>query len=86
LSLGAKTEKNFATLREKAVDVMVRADAGRLSRWANNAHVKGFYKDAARLGEAAIAKYNNHPDSTKMMLVTGQANFYNGDMTPLKMV
>ncbi len=79
LSLGAKAESNFATLREKAVDVMVRADAGRIARWANNAHAKGFYKDAARLGEVAITKYNNHPDATKIMLVTAQAKFFSGD-------
>lgn len=79
LSLGAKTESGFPKLREKAVDVMLKADGARLSRWANNAFVKGFYRDASRLGEAAIGKYNGHPDSTKVMLMTGQAAFFAGD-------
>jgi soluble lytic murein transglycosylase len=79
LSLGAKSEGNFPTLREKSVDFMLKADGARLARWANNAFVKGFYKDAARMGEGAINKFNGHPDATKVMLMTGQAAVFSGD-------
>lgn len=79
LSLGAKTEANYASLREKCVDAMLGADAARVARWANNAYVKGFYKDASRLGEAAVRKYDGHPDATKMLLVSANAAAFVGD-------
>lgn len=80
LSLGAKAEGNYPTLRERAVEIMVRADATRLFRWANNAYVKSFYKDAQRLSEAAVNKYGGQPDSTKAILLAANSAFYAGDL------
>ena len=80
LSLGTKTEGNYPSLRERAVDVMIRADATRLYRWANNAYAKSFYKDAERLAEAAATKFGNQPESTKAILLAANSALYVGDL------
>lgn len=79
LSLANRTEEKFRHVRETTVKTMAKADAARLSRWANNAYAKGSYSDALKLAEVAYEKYNGHPDSTKMALLAGEAAQATGD-------
>ncbi len=81
LSLGAKSDGEYPTLRKRAVEIMVRGDAARVYRWANNAYVKGFYSDAQRLAETSANKYGGQPDSTKALVLAGNSAFYSGDQS-----
>lgn len=81
LSLGTRNEGEYPKLRKRAVEVMVRADAARVYRWANNAYVKGFYQDAQRLAEASVNKFGGQPDSTKALVLAGNSAFYSGDQS-----
>lgn len=80
LSLGAKTESSYDSVRRKAVDQMLKADSARLFRWANNAYVRGLYPDALRLSDAAFNKYAGHPDATKAASVAANSALYSGDL------
>ncbi len=73
LSVVGKGEDKFLVVRERIVKEMANADAARLSRWANNAYARGSYLDALDLAEKAYAKFDGHPDSTKMALLAGEA-------------
>ena len=58
---------------------MTKADAGRLAKWANSAYQRGNYADAAVLASKAYSKYSGHPDSTKILLLSGKASFASGE-------
>lgn len=73
LSLSNRTEEKYRHVREAAVKEMQKADAGRLSRWAQNAYVRSNYIDALNLAEKAYTKYAGHVDSTKVLLLAAKA-------------
>ncbi|MBX3023176.1 MAG: transglycosylase SLT domain-containing protein [Bdellovibrionales bacterium] len=73
LSLSNRSEEKFRHVRDSAVKEMLKADAGRMSRWALNAYAKGNYQDALSLAEKAYVKYDGHPDSTKVLLLAAKA-------------
>lgn len=73
LSLSNKTDEKYRHVRESVVKEMAKADGGRLFRWANNAYARGNYLDALNLAEKAYEKLNGHPDSTKALLLAGEA-------------
>lgn len=79
LSLVNRTEEKFRHVRERIVGEMVKADAGRLNRWANNAYARGNYVDALLLAEKSYAKYDGHVDSTKVLLLAAKAGVSSGE-------
>lgn len=79
LSLATRTEDKYRHVRETAVKEMQKVDAGRMSRWAQNAYAKGIYLDALNLAEKAYAKYDGHPDSTKVLLLAGKSAYAAGE-------
>lgn len=81
LSLSNKTEEKFRHVRETVVKEMTKADGGRLSRWANNAYARGNYVDALNLSEKAYEKLGGHPESTKVLLLSGKAAVSAGEYT-----
>ena len=79
LSVSSKSDEKFRHVRESVVREMLKADSGRLARWANNAYARGNYIDAFSLAEKSYAKYAGHPESTKMILLAGRAAFASGE-------
>lgn len=81
LSLSNRTEEKYRHVRESVVKEMGKADGGRLARWANNAYARGNYIDALNLAEQSYEKLNGHPDSTKVLLLAGEAAVACGEYT-----
>ncbi|NJM10490.1 MAG: hypothetical protein HC883_06500 [Bdellovibrionaceae bacterium] len=73
LSLSSRTDEKYRHVRESVVKEMSKADGGRLARWANNAYARGNYIDALNLAEQSHQKLAGHPDSTKVLLLAGEA-------------
>jgi soluble lytic murein transglycosylase len=73
LSVSSKTDEKFRHVRESVVREMLKVDAARLARWANNAYARGNYLDALNLGERSYVKYAGQPESTKILLLAGRA-------------
>jgi soluble lytic murein transglycosylase len=81
LSLSNRTDDKYRHVRESIVKEMGKADGGRLARWANNAYARGNYIDALNLAEKSYEKLNGHPDSTKVLLLAGEAAVACGEYT-----
>jgi soluble lytic murein transglycosylase len=81
LSLSNRTDDKYRHVRESIVKEMGKADGGRLARWANNAYARGNYIDALNLAEKSYEKLNGHPDSTKVLLLAGEAAVSCGEYT-----
>ena len=73
LSLATRSEEKFRNVRESIVKEMLKADAGRLNRWAANAYARGNYIDALNLAERAYEKYGGQVEGTKILLLAGKA-------------
>lgn len=81
LSVSSKSDEKFRHVRESLVREMLKADAGRLARWAVSAYARGNYYDALNLAEKAYSRYAGHPDSTKILLLAGKAALACGEYT-----
>lgn len=81
LSLSSRTDEKYRHVRESMVKEMGKADGGRIARWANNAFARGNYIDALNLAEKSYEKLNGHPDSTKVLLLAGEAAVASGEYT-----
>lgn len=81
LSLSNKTEEKFRHVRESVVKTMIKADGGRLTRWANNAYARGNYFDALSMAEKAYEKLNGQAESTKVLLLAGKSAVACGEYT-----
>ena len=79
LSVSGKTEEKFRHVRETVVREMLKADAGRLHRWANNAYARGNYVDALNLSEKAYIKYDGQSEGTKALLLAGRSALASGE-------
>ncbi len=79
LSLANRTDEKFRNVRASIVKEMQKADAGRLSRWANNAYARGNYLDALSLAEKSYEKYNGQMEATKVLLLAGKAGVASGE-------
>jgi soluble lytic murein transglycosylase len=79
LSIANKTEDKFRNVRSTIVKEMEKADAGRISRWANNAYARGNYLDALSLAEQAYEKYSGQVEATKVLLLAGKAALAAGE-------
>lgn len=81
LTISSRSEDRYRHVRQTVVKEMGKADAGRLTRWANNAYARGNYLDALNMAEKAYAKWGGHPDSTKVLLLAGKAAVASGEYT-----
>ena len=79
LTLANRTDEKFRNVRASIVKEMKKADAGRLSRWANNAYARGNYLDALSLAEKSYEKYNGQVEATKVLLLAGKAGVACGE-------
>jgi soluble lytic murein transglycosylase len=79
LSVSSRTEEKFKHVRDTIVHTMLKADAGRLARWANSAYQRGNYLDALNLADKSYSKYSGHPESTKILLLAGKAAIASGE-------
>jgi len=73
VSVASKSDEKFRHVRESVVHEMLKADAGRLARWAANAYARGNYYDALSMADKAYERYAGHPDSTKILLLAGKS-------------
>ncbi len=79
LSLSARSDEKFRHVRETIVKEMVKADGTRIYRWANNAYVRGNYADALNLAEKGYEKLIGQAESTKVLLLAGEAAVASGE-------
>lgn len=79
VSISGRSEEKFRHVRETIVKEMLKADGARIYRWANNAYVKGNYADALNLAEKAYEKLSGQADSTKALLLAGEAAVSSGE-------
>lgn len=79
LSVAGKTDEKYRHVRESVVHEMLKVDAGRLARWANNAYARGNYIDALNLAEKSYTKYAGQPESTKILLLAGKSAMASGE-------
>jgi soluble lytic murein transglycosylase len=79
LSLSNRTEDKFRHVRESAVKEMLKVDAGRLNRWAQNAYARGNYLDALTMAETAYGKFGGQPESTRTLLLAAKAALSGGE-------
>lgn len=79
VSISGRSEEKFRHVRETIVKEMSKADGPRIYRWANNAYVKGNYGDALNLAEKAYDKLSGQADSTKALLLAGEAAVASGE-------
>jgi soluble lytic murein transglycosylase len=73
LAIANRADEKFRNVRASVVKEMEKADAGRLSRWANNAYARGNYLDALALAEKSYEKFNGQIEATKVLLLAGKA-------------
>lgn len=81
LSVSSRTDEKFRHVRESVVREMVKVDASRMARWANNAYARQNYTDALTLAEKAFTKFGGQPESTKMLLLAGKAAMASGEVS-----
>jgi soluble lytic murein transglycosylase len=79
LSISNRTDEKFRHVRETIVKEMMKADGGRVYRWANNAFVKGNYADALNLAEESYKKLTGLAESTKSLLLASEAAVASGE-------
>lgn len=79
LSIANKVDEKFRNVRATVVKQMEKADAGRLSRWANNAYARGNYLDALSLAEKSYEKFAGQVEATKVLLLAGKAALAAGE-------
>jgi soluble lytic murein transglycosylase len=79
LSVSNRTDEKFRHVHESVVREMMKVDASRLSRWANNAYARQNYVDALTFAEKAFTKFEGQPESTKMLLLAGKSAMASGE-------
>ncbi|MGZ3723508.1 MAG: lytic transglycosylase domain-containing protein, partial [Bdellovibrionales bacterium] len=81
LSVSNRTDEKFRHVHESLVREMLKVDATRLARWANNAYSRQDYVDSLTMSEKAYTKFGGQPDSTKMLLLAGKSAMATGEYT-----
>ena len=81
LSVSNRTDKKFEHVHDSIMREMLKADATRMNRWAQNAYARGNYDDAKNLAEKAYTKYAGQPESTRALLLAGKSASAAGDYT-----
>jgi soluble lytic murein transglycosylase len=81
LSVSNRSDEKFRHVHESVVREMLKVDANRLSRWANNAYARQNYVDALNFAEKAFEKFGGQPESTKMLLLAGKSAMASGEFS-----
>lgn len=79
LRVAEKEDKHYLLVKERLLRQMLTCDAGRLVQWLKNISYRNFHKEAITLGQQALAKLDGHPESTRVLLILGNAGLFAGN-------